>query len=127
MDMDVNSAMLMLNQKLTLITDMVVMVVTADMHTAASADLLLLKPLQLHIMAMEDTADMVDMDMDANDDLLGPIMDMEATEDMDTDIDVKLLLVNSEENNSDPLPKTNLMKNFPPHQIVLSSQKNKIN
>merc|ERR1712136_537823 len=79
MDMDVNAAMLMLNQKLTLITDMVV---TADMDMVESADLLLLKPFQLHIMAME-----------ANDDQLGPIMDMEATEDMDTDMDVKLLLV----------------------------------
>ena len=68
-DMDVNDAILMLNQKLTLFTDMVVMEVTADMDTAASADLLLLKPLQLHIMAMEDTADTVDMDMVANVDL----------------------------------------------------------
>merc|ERR1712135_257542 len=94
MDMDANVEMLKPNQKLKLMLIMA----TGDMDTAASADLLLLKPLQLHIMAMEDTADTVDMDMVANDDLLGPIMDMEATEDMDTDMDVKLLLVNSEEN-----------------------------
>merc|ERR1712136_190971 len=112
MDMDVNAAMLMLNQKLAPITDTVV---TADMDTAASADLLLLKPLQLHIMAMEDTADtedMVDMDMDANDDLLGHIMDMEATEDMDTDMDVKLLLVNSEENQLSPTTKDQSNEEF---------------
>merc|ERR1712135_151799 len=109
MDIDVNAAMLMLNQKLTLITDMVV---TADMDTAASADLLLLKPLQLHIMAMEDTADTVGMDMDAKDDLLGPIMDMEATEDMDTDMDVKVLLVNSEENQLNPTTKDQSNEEF---------------
>merc|ERR1719259_1085722 len=109
MDMDVNSAMLMLNQKLTLITDMVVMEVTVDMDTAASADLLLLKPLQLHIMAMED---MVDMDMDVNDDLLSPIMDMEATEDMDTDMDVKLLLENSKEKQHNQTPKEQSNEEF---------------
>merc|ERR1719430_2531424 len=119
-----------------LTTDMVDMEDTADMDTDASADLLLLKHLQLLIMAMEDTADMVDMDMVANadlqkllqkllqlhitdmvdtedmadmdmavnDDLLSPIMDMEATEDMDTDMDVKLLLENSER--KQPLPQT---------------------
>merc|ERR1712136_721513 len=106
-DMDANVEMLMRNQKLKLML-ITAMVVTADMDTAASADLLLLKPLQLPIMAMEDTADtedLVDMDMDANDDLLGPIMDMEATEDMDTDMDVKLLLVNSEEKQRNPTPK----------------------
>merc|ERR1712212_686023 len=78
MDMDVNAAMLMLNQKLTHITDMVVMEVTADMDTAASADLLLLMPPQLHIMAMEDTVDMVDMDMvvnDVNSQLRKPVRD----------------------------------------------------
>ena len=42
----------------------------------------------------------MDMDMAVNDDLLSPIMDMEATEDMDTDTDVKLLLENSERNQS---------------------------
>merc|ERR1712136_186570 len=100
MDMDVSAAMRMLNQKLTLITD------------------------------MADTEDMVDMDMDVNDDLLSPIMDMEATEDIDTDMDVKLLLENSEEsnseNNSAQLPKTNKIKNFSSHQIILSSQKKTI-
>merc|ERR1712135_142529 len=50
-------------------------------------------------------------------------MDMEDTEDMDTDMDVKLLLENSEENNSAQLPKTNKIKNFSSHQIILSSQK----
>merc|ERR1712136_453538 len=131
---DVNAALLMLNQKLMLTTDMVVTEVTVDMVTVASVDLLLLKHLQLLIMAMEDTVDMVDMDMVANadllkplqklpqlhitdmadtedmvdmdmavnDDLLSPIMDMEATEDMDTDMDVKLLLVNSEEKQLNP-------------------------
>merc|ERR1712212_1441368 len=103
--------MLMLKQKLTLMltTDMVDM---EDMDTDASADLLLLKHLQLLIMAMEDTADMVDMDMDANVDLQKllqkllqlHITDMEATEDMDTDMDVKLLLEKSER--KQPLPQT---------------------
>ena len=48
---------------------------------------------------------MVDMDMAVNDDLLSPIMDMEATEDMDTDMDVKLLVVNSEEKQLNPIPE----------------------
>merc|ERR1712098_110278 len=112
MDMDVNAAMLMLNQKLTLITDMVAMEVTVDMDTAASADLLLLKPLQLHIMAMEDTEDMVDTDMAVNDDLLSPSMDMEATEDMDTDMDVKLILSNSNEKQLNPTPKDQSNEDF---------------
>merc|ERR1712136_672347 len=95
--------------------------VTVDMDTAASADLLLLKHLQLptmvmedtedmadmdmvvnadllkllqlHITDMADTEDMVDMDMVVNDDLLSPIMDMEVTEDMDTDMDDKLSFI----------------------------------
>merc|ERR1712135_45424 len=82
MDMDVNAAMLMLNQKLMLTTDMV------------------------------DTEDMVDMDMAVNDDLLSLIMDMEATEDMDTDMDVKLLLVNSEENQLNPATKDKSNEDF---------------
>merc|ERR1712136_147631 len=82
MDMDVNAAMLMLNQKLMLTTDMVVTEVTVDMGTAASADLLLQKHLQLHIMDMVDTED---MDMDVNDDLLSHTMGMEDTEDTDMD------------------------------------------
>merc|ERR1712136_438570 len=142
MDMDVNAVMLMLNQTLMLITDMVATEATADMDMAASDDLLLLKHLQLHIMAMEDTADtvvmdmvanadllkllqlhitdmvvtedMVDTDMAAKDDLLSPIMDMEATEDMDTDMDVKLILVNSEKKrNATPFPKSYRMKKLP--------------
>merc|ERR1712135_224891 len=88
------------------------MEVTADMDTAASADLLQLKLLQLHIMDMADTEDMVDMDMDANDDLLNPIMDMEVTEDMDTDMDVKLLLVHSEEKQLNPTPKDQSNQEF---------------
>merc|ERR1711953_69356 len=95
------------NQKLRLmlIMDMGDMEDTEDMDMVASADLLLLKRPQLHIMAMEDTVDTVDMDMVVNADLLSPIMDMEATEDMDTDMDVKLLLVNSEEKQLNPTPK----------------------
>merc|ERR1712136_151865 len=75
-----------------------------DMDTVVSVDLLLLKHLQLLIMAMVDTEDMVVMDMAVNDDLLSLIMDMEATEDMDTDMDVKLPLVNSEKK-LNPTPK----------------------
>merc|ERR1712136_446283 len=75
-----------------------------DMDMVANDDLL--KPLQklpqLHTTDMADTEDMVDMDMAVNDDLLSPIMDMEATEDTDTDMDVKLLLVNSEEKQLSP-------------------------
>merc|ERR1712212_1053452 len=82
------------------------MEVTVDMDMAENADLLLLKPPQLHIMAMEDTA------MAVNDDLLSPTMDMEATEDMDTDMDVKLLLVNSEENQLSPTPKDQSNEEF---------------
>merc|ERR1712135_2718 len=108
MDMDANVEMLKPNQKLKLMLIMA----TGDMDTAASADLLLLKPLQLHIMAMEDTADTVDMDMAVNDDLLSLIMDMEATEDMDTDMDVKLLLVNSEENQLNPATKDKSNEEF---------------
>ena len=52
------------------------------------------------------------MDMDVNDDLLSPIMDMEATEDMDTDMDVKLLLVNSEEKQRNPTPKDQSNEEF---------------
>merc|ERR1712136_169596 len=99
--MDVNAALLMLNQKLMLTTDMEDTVDMVDMDMVANADLL--KPLQklpqLHI------TDMADMDMAVNDDLLSPIMDMEATEDMDTDMDVKLVLVNSEEKQINPTPK----------------------
>merc|ERR1712136_299405 len=91
MDMEEDVEMLMpnQNQKLMLTTDMEVTEVTADMDTAASADLLLLKHLQLLIMDMVDTEDMVDMDMVVNDDLLSPTMGMEDTEAMDTDMDVK--------------------------------------
>merc|ERR1712136_344181 len=65
-----------------------------DMDMVANVDLqkLLQKLLLLHITDMVDTEDMADMDMAANDDLLSPIMDLEATEDMDTDMDVKMLL-----------------------------------
>ena len=42
------------------------------------------------------------MDMVVNDDLLSPIMDMEVTEDMDTDMDVKLIPLNSEEKKTLP-------------------------
>jgi len=37
------------------------------------------------------------MDMVVNDDLLSPIMDMEVTEGMDTDMDDKLIPLNSDE------------------------------
>merc|ERR1712136_706668 len=80
--------MLMLNQKLMLTTDMEA---TVAMGTAASADLRLLKHLQLLTMAMEDTADTVDMDMVANADLLSHTMGMEDTEGMDTDMDDELI------------------------------------
>merc|ERR1712135_81573 len=85
-----------------------------DMDMVANVDLLKLqlKLLLLHIMDMADTEDMVDMDMDANDDLLNPIMDMEVTEDMDTDMDVKLLLVNSEEKQRNPTPKDQSNEEF---------------
>merc|ERR1719347_1015602 len=144
---------LKLNQKLMLITDMVAMEVTVDMDTAASADLLLLRHLQLLTMAMEDTEDMVamdmvanadllklhqlhimdmadtedtvDMDMVVNDDLLSLIMDMEVTEDMDTDMDVELIPLNSEEKNSTPYPKSYQMKKIPVHPMILSSQNKK--
>ena len=68
--MVVNDDLLKLNQKLMLITDMVAMEGMVDTVTAASADLLLLKHLQLLTMVMEDTEDMADMDMVANADLL---------------------------------------------------------
>merc|ERR1712212_949188 len=82
------------------------------MDMAASADLLLLKLPQLHIMDMVDTEDMVDTDMAVNDDLLSPTMDMEATEDMDTDMDVKLLLANSIEKQLNPTLKDQLNEQF---------------
>merc|ERR1712136_717304 len=100
MDMDVNAVMLMLNQKLMLIMAMEDTADTVVMDMVANADLL--KLLQLHI---TDMADMVDTDMAVNDDLLSPIMDMEATEDMDMDMDVKLILLNSEEKQLNPIPK----------------------
>merc|ERR1712136_568223 len=89
MDMDVSAAMLTLNHLQLLI---MAMEDTADMDMVANADLLkLLQKLPLlHITDMVDTEDMVDTDMDVNDDLLSPIMDMEVTEDMDTDMVVKL-------------------------------------
>merc|ERR1712136_22600 len=107
--------------------DMVVTEVTVDMDTAASADLLLLKLklLQLHIMDMADTVDTVDMGMVVNDDLLSLIMDMEVTEDMDTDMDDKLIPLNSEEKNSTPYPKSYQMKEIPVHPMILSSQNKK--
>merc|ERR1711953_1046494 len=94
MDMDVNAVLPMLNQKLMLTTDMAATEVTVDMDTVANVDLLLLKHLQLLI-----------MDMAVNDDLLSPIMEMEATEDMDTDMDVKLCLENSERKEVYPITK----------------------
>merc|ERR1712136_422447 len=125
MDMDASADLLLLKHLQLLIMAMEDTVDMVDMDMVANDDLL--KPLQklpqLHITDMADTEDMVDMDMAVNDDLRSPIMDMEATEDMDTDTDVKLLLVSSEKKiNSTPLPKTNQMKPFPPHQIILSSQ-----
>ena len=45
------------------------------------------------------------MDMVVNDVLLSPIMDMEAMEDMDTDMDVKSFLVSLERKQSYHLPK----------------------
>merc|ERR1712136_564215 len=92
---DVNAAMLMLNQKLMLTTDMVV------------------------------TEDMVDTDMAVNDDLLSPIMDMEAMEDMDTDMDVKLILLNFEGKRFYPICKSHQMKKLPARPIILSSQNKK--
>merc|ERR1712136_466190 len=92
--------------------DMVATEVTVDMDTVANVDLLLQKHPQLHITDMADTEDMVDMDMAVNDDRLSPIMDMEATEDMDTDMDVKLLLVNSEEKQLNPTPKDQSNEEF---------------
>merc|ERR1712136_636327 len=93
MDMDEDVEMLMPNQKLKLMLIMAMgdMEGTVDMDTAASADLLLLKHLQLLTMAMEDTVDTVDMDMVANDDLLSHTMGMEDTEGMDTDMDDELI------------------------------------
>merc|ERR1712212_1136579 len=129
MDMDGSVEMLMLNQKLKLmlIMAMVVMEVTVDMDTAASADLLLLKPLQLHIMDMADTEDMVDTDMAVNDVLLSPTMDTEATGDMDTDTDVKLLLVNSKEKQLNPTPKDQSNEEFSstPNNLFTSKKENK--
>merc|ERR1712212_1171974 len=95
------------------------MEVTVDMDMAENADLLLLKPPQLHIMAMEDTA------MAVNDDLLSPTMDMEATEDMDTDMDVKLLLVNSEEKQVNRTPKDQSNEDFSstPNNPFISKKK----
>merc|ERR1712136_690821 len=89
MDMDVNADLLSLKHLQLLI---MAMEDTADMDMVANADLLkLLQKLPLlHITDMVDTEDMVDTDMDVNDDLLSPIMDMEVTEDMDTDMVVKL-------------------------------------
>ena len=54
----------------------------------------------------------MDTDMDVNDDLLSLIMDMEATEDMDTDMDVKVILVNSEENQLTPTTKDQSNEEF---------------
>merc|ERR1712135_51269 len=96
-----------------------------DMDMAASDDLLLLKHLQLHIMAMAVTEDMVDTDMAVNDDLLSPIMDMEATEDMDTDMDDKLIFSNFEGKRFYPICKSHQMKKLPARPIILSSQNKK--
>merc|ERR1712136_646200 len=93
MDMVANADLLKLKLKpLQLhITDMADTEDMADMDMVVNADLL--KLLQLHITDMADTEDMVDMDMVVNDDLLSPIMDMEVTEDMDTDMDDKLSFI----------------------------------
>merc|ERR1712136_315493 len=96
-----------------------------DTVTAASADLLLLKHLQLHITDMAVTEDMGDMDMVVNDDLLSPIMDMEVMEGMDTDMDDKLIPLNSDEKNSIPYPKSYQMKKIPVRPMILSSQNKK--
>merc|ERR1712136_306494 len=96
--------------------------VTEDMDMAASADQPLLKHLQLHITDMVDTEDMVDTDMAVNDDLLSPIMDMEAMEDMGTDMDVKLILSNFEGKQFYPICKSHQMKKLPARPIILSSQ-----
>merc|ERR1712136_122983 len=88
-----------------------------DTVTAASADLLLLKPLQLHITDMGDTEDMADMDMVVNVDLLSPIMD--------TDMDDKLIPLNSDEKNSIPYPKSCQMKKIPVRPMILSSRNEK--
>merc|ERR1712135_92661 len=101
MDMDVNAVMLMLNQKLLHIMAMEDTADTVVMDMVANADLL--KLLQLHITDMAVTEDMVDTDMAVNDDLLSPIMDMEATEDMDTDMDVKPILLKYEEKQLNPI------------------------
>merc|ERR1712135_78454 len=107
--------------------DMVAMEGMVDMDTAASADLLLLKlkPLQLHITDMAVTEDMADIDMVVNDDLLSPIMDMEVMEGMDTDMDDKLIPLNSDEKNSIPYPKSYQMKKIPVRPMILSSQNKK--
>merc|ERR1712136_544092 len=128
--------------------DMVAMEGMVDMDTAASADLLLLKHLQLLTMVMEDTEDMADMDMVANADLLklklkplqlhmadmdmvvnadllSPIMDMEVTEGMDTDMDDKLIPFNSDDKNSIPYPKSYQMKKIPVRPMILSSRNEK--
>merc|ERR1712136_187004 len=101
MDTDASADLLLLKHLQFLI---MAMEDTVDMDMVANADLLkLLQKLpQLHITDMVDTEDMVDMDMGVNDDLLSLIMDMEATEDMDTDTDVKLLLVSSEKKSTQP-------------------------
>merc|ERR1712136_733419 len=105
--------------------DMVAMEGMVDMDTAASADLLLLKPLQLHITDMGDTEDMADMDMVVNADLPSPIMDMEVTEGIDTDMDDKLIPLNSDEKNSIPYPKSYQMKKIPVSPMILSSRNEK--
>merc|ERR1712136_22868 len=97
MDMVVNDDLLKLNQKLMLKHLQLPTMVMEDTEDMADMDMVvnadLLKLLQLHITDMADTEDMVDMDMVVNDDLLSPIMDMEVTEDMDTDMDDKLSFI----------------------------------
>merc|ERR1712136_632384 len=107
--------------------DMVAMEGMVDTVTAASADLLLLKlkPLQLHITDMAVTEDMADMDMVVNDDLLSLIMDMEVMEGTDTDMDDKLIPLNSDEKNSIPYPKSYQMMKIPVRPMILSSQNKK--
>merc|ERR1712135_158250 len=107
--------------------DMVAMEGMGDMDMVANADLLKLKlkPLQLHITDMADTEDMGDMDMVVNADLLSPIMDMEVTEGMDTDMDDKLIPLNSDEKNSIPYPKSYQMKKIPVSPMILSSRNEK--
>merc|ERR1712126_434508 len=92
MDMGANADLLSLKHLRLLIMAMEDTADMVDMDMVANADLLkLLQKLPLlHITDMVDTEDMVDTDMDVNDDLLSPIMDTEVTEDMDTDMVVKL-------------------------------------